>query len=141
MEEKQNQDTVTEEKKETVVPEKFSQIVGAVEKLTVVELNELVKVLEEKYGVSASALMVASSGGSEAEDDAEGGLVTVELTAAGDQKIQVIKAVKEILGLGLKEAKDLVDGAPETLKESVLKEEAETIKKQIEEAGGSVSFK
>ena len=131
-----------EEKKEVEIPEKFASIVSAIDALTVIELNELVKVFEEKYGVSASAMMAAAPAQGDGSDaSGESSTVSVELTSAGDQKIQVIKAVKDIMALGLKEAKDLVDGAPEMLKEGVKKEEAEEIKKKIEEAGGSVTFK
>jgi len=99
-----------------------------------------VKVLEKKFGVSAVAVAAAAPAGGEAVD-AGASEVNVELTAAGDQKIQVIKAVKEALGLGLKEAKDLVDGAPIILKEKMKKEEAEELKTKITDAGGSVEFK
>lgn len=129
------------EKKEVVVPQKFSKIIDAVNGLTVIELNELVKVFEEEYGVSASAMMATAPVVGGGADDLEVAVVAVELTSAGEQKIQVIKAVKEIFELGLKEAKDLVDDAPTTLKEDVAKEEAETIKKKIEEVGGTISFK
>jgi|TARA_Y100000310_G_scaffold170442_2_gene170598 large subunit ribosomal protein L7/L12 len=122
------------------VPAQFKKLVEEVEKMTVLELNELVKVLEKKFGVSAQAVAVAApgAGGGEAEEQDS---FSVELTAAGEQKIQVIKAVKEILGLGLKEAKDMVDGAPNVLKEGVKKEEAEEMKKKVEDAGGSVTLK
>ena len=108
--------------------------------MTVLELNELVKVLEKKFGVSAAAMTAAApaSGGEAAEEKST---FTVELTDGGAQKIQVIKVVKEVLGLGLKEAKDLVDGAPTALKEGMKKEEAEELKKKIEDAGGKVTLK
>ncbi|MCW9054870.1 MAG: 50S ribosomal protein L7/L12 [Candidatus Pacebacteria bacterium] len=112
-----------------------------VENMTVLELHELVKTLEKKFGVSAAAVAVAgpAAGGEGAgEEQSE---FTVELSAIGDQKIAVIKAVKEILGLGLKEAKDLVESAPAVLKEGVKKEEAEEIKTKVEEAGGKVELK
>jgi len=111
--------------------------------MSVLELHELVKVLEKKFGVSAAAVAVAAPGaaaGGAAEEEAKSAF-TVELADAGAQKIAVIKVVKEVLGLGLKEAKDLVDGAPSTLKENVAKEEAEEIKGKIEEAGGKVELK
>lgn len=125
---------------EVEVPAEFKDLVEKIEKMTVLELNELVKVLEKKFGVSAVAVAAAgpAAGG---DAGAEASEVNVELTAAGDQKIQVIKAVKEALGLGLKEAKDLVDGAPVMLKEKMAKEEAEELKTKITEAGGSVEFK
>ena len=129
---------------ETVeVPTKFKKLVEEVENMSVLELHELVKVLEKKFGVSAAAVAVAAPGaaaGGAAEEEAKSAF-TVELTDGGAQKIAVIKAVKELLGLGLKEAKDLVDGAPSVLKENVAKEEAETIKTKVEEAGGKVTLK
>jgi len=124
------------------VPSKFKKLVEEVENMSVLELHELVKVLEKKFGVSAAAVAVAAPGaaaGGAAEE--EKSAFAVELTDGGAQKIAVIKVVKEALGLGLKEAKDLVDGAPSVLKENVAKEEAEDIKKKIEEAGGKVTLK
>ena len=108
--------------------------------MTVLELNTLVKAIEEKWGVSAAAVAVAApaTGGGAAEEKTE---FTVELTSVGDQKVAVIKVVKEALALGLKEAKDLVDAAPKVLKEGVKKEDAEAWKKKIEEAGGKVTLK
>lgn len=123
------------------VPAKFKDLVEKVESMSVLDLNELVKVLEKKFGVSAQAVAVATGGAGGAEAVAEKDSFTVELTSVGEQKIQVIKAVKEALGLGLKEAKDLVDGAPSVLKEEVKKEEAEAMKKAIETAGGKVELK
>jgi len=121
------------------VPAKFKDLVHAVEKMTVLELNELVKVLEKKFGVSAQAVAVAGpAAGAAAEEKSE---FTVELTSAGEQKIAVIKVVKEALALGLKEAKDLVESAPAVLKADVKKEDAEAWKKKIEEAGGKVTLK
>lgn len=115
------------------------QIIEAVEKMTVLELNTLVKAIEEKWGVSAAAVAVAGpAAGAGAEEKSE---FTVELTSAGEQKVAVIKVVKEALGLGLKEAKDLVDAAPSVLKEGVKKEDAESWKKKVEEAGGKVTLK
>lgn len=116
------------------------QIIEAVEKMTVLELNTLVKAIEEKWGVSATAVAVAgpAAGGAGAEEKSE---FAVELTAAGDQKIAVIKVVKEALGLGLAEAKAVVEAAPKVLKEGVKKEQAEDWKKKIEEAGGKVTLK
>ena len=116
-------------------------ILNAVEQLTVMELNELVKAFEEKFGVSAAAVAVAgpaAAGGAAAEAKTE---FDVILASAGDQKVGVIKVVRSITGLGLKEAKDLVDGAPKTLKEGVSQAEADDIKKQLEEAGAKVEIK
>ncbi len=122
------------------VPEKFKKLVSDIEGMTVLDLHELVKTLEKKFGVSAAAVAVAAPGGA-AEAGEEKSLFTVELTSAGEQKIPIIKVVKEILGLGLKEAKDLVDSAPAVLKKDLKKEEAEEIKKKIETAGGKVTLK
>ncbi len=122
------------------VPAKFQKLVSEIETMSVLELHELVGTLEKKFGVSASAVAVAGpAAGGEAKEEQTN--FTLVLASGGDQKIQVIKVVKEVLGLGLKEAKDLVDGAPATLKEGLKKEEAETLKKQIEEAGGKVELK
>ena len=124
------------------VPEKFKSIVSAIEEMTVLELSELVKVFEKKFGVSAAAVAVAgpAAGGAAAADEGKS-TMTVELTDAGANKIQVIKVVKEVLGLGLKEAKDLVDGVPSVLKENLGKDDAEALKAKVEEAGGKVAFK
>ena len=128
------------------IPEKFKPIVDQIDKLSALELSELVKVLEEHYGVSAAApVAVAAVAGGGAGGGEGGGeeksAFTVELTAAGDKKINVIKIVKEITGKGLKEAKELVDSAPKPLKENVKKEEAEELKKKLEEAGATVTLK
>ena len=115
-------------------------ILEAVSNLTVMELNELVKAFEEKFGVSAAAVAVAAgpaAGGAAEEAKTE---FDVVLASAGDQKVGVIKVVRAITGLGLKEAKDLVDGAPKTLKEGVSQAEADDIKKQLEEAGAKVEI-
>lgn len=123
------------------VPAEFKDLVEKVEKMSVLELHELVKVLEKRFGVSAQAVAVAAPGaaaGGEAEEQSE---FAVELTEAGAQKIAVIKAVKEVLALGLKEAKEMVDGAPTVLKEGVKKEDAEELKAKLEEAGASVTLK
>lgn len=119
--------------------EKFQDIVSKIESLSVLELSELVKVLEEKFGVSASAMVAAggSAGAASAEEKTSWGVV---LKAAGEQKINVIKVVKEATGLGLKEAKDIVDGAPKTVKEGLKKEDAEELKKKLEEAGATVEL-
>jgi large subunit ribosomal protein L7/L12 len=122
------------------VPSKFKDFVEKIENMSVLELNELVKLLEKKFGVSAAAVAVAAPGAGNAAAE-EKDSFTVELTNAGASKINVIKAVKTALGLGLKEAKDLVEGAPAVLKESVKKDDAEAMKKAIEEAGGQVTLK
>lgn len=116
------------------------QIIEAVEKMTVLELNQLVKAIEEKWGVSAAAVAVAgpAGGAAAAEEKTE---FNVELTSFGEQKIAVIKVVKEALTLGLAEAKTLVESAPAMLKEGMKKEDAEALKKKIEEAGGKVTLK
>lgn len=132
----------TENKKtEVAVPAKFKDLVEQVEKMSVLELNELVKLLEERFGVSAQAVMVSGGAGAGAAAAEEKDSFNVHLKSGGDKKIQVIKVVKEALGLGLKEAKDLVDAAPSMLKEGMKKEDAEKIKKDIEEAGGQVELK
>lgn len=130
------------EEAEVEVPEKFKKIVASIEEMSVLELSELVKVFEKKFGVSASAVAVAgpAAGGAAGGEEAKS-TFTVELSDAGANKIQVIKAVKEILGLGLKEAKDLVDGAPSVVKENVGKDDADALKAKIEEAGGKVTLK
>lgn len=131
-----------EEAAEVEVPEKFKKIVAAIEEMTVLELSELVKVFEKKFGVSAAAVAVAGpSAGAAAGGEEAKSSFNVELTDAGGNKIGVIKAVKEALGLGLKEAKDLVDGAPSMLKEGMGKDDAEALKAKIEEAGGKVTLK
>jgi len=136
---------MTEENKveKVEVPAKFQKLVDEVEKMSVLELNELVKVLEKKFGVSASAVAVASNGGSAGagEEKEEKDSFTVELKSSGENKIAVIKIVKALFGLGLAEAKALVDGAPVTLKEGVKKAEAEDMKKQIEAVGAKVELK
>ncbi len=116
------------------------QIIEAVEKLTVLELNALVKAIEEKWGVSATAVAVAGPAAGAASAD-EKTSFDVVLSDAGANKIAVIKVVKEVLGLGLKEAKDLVDAAPAPLKAGMKKEDADALKKQVEEAGGKVELK
>lgn len=120
--------------------DKHKDIIEMIEKMSVIDLHELVKTLEEKFGVSAAAVAAAPAGGA-APAGEEKDAFTVELSASGDQKIAVMKAVKEALGLGLKEAKDLVDGAPTILKEGMKKAEAEELKKKIETAGGKVTLK
>ncbi|MEK7183754.1 MAG: 50S ribosomal protein L7/L12 [Patescibacteria group bacterium] len=124
------------------VPEKFKSLVETVEKMSVLDLAELVKVLEDKFGVSAAApaMMMAPTAtvGAAAEEKTS---FTVELTAAGDSKINVIKAVRELTGLGLKEAKDIVDAAPKAVKENAPKAEAEDMKAKLEAAGAKVTLK
>ncbi len=121
---------------------KFDAFLKDLESASVLELNELVKAIEEKFGVSAAAVAVAGPASSvPAEAVEEKDSFTVVLVSAGEQKIAVMKVVKEALGLGLKEAKDLVDAAPSTLKEGMKKAEAEDIKKKIEIAGGKVELK
>jgi len=122
------------------VPAKFQDLVASVEKMSVLELHELVKALEAHWGVSAAAVAVAGPAGGAAAGE-EKTSFNVQLTDAGAQKVAVIKAVKDALGLGLKEAKDIVDAAPAMLKEGMKKEEADTLKKAIEAAGGKVELK
>lgn len=135
---------MSEEMKEVVVPAKFEKLVAEIEKMSVLDLSELVKVLEEKFGVSAAAPMMmgampaASGAAEEVEEKTE---FDVEITAAGAQKIAVIKVVREVTALGLKEAKDLVDAAPKVVKEKISKTDAEAIKKKLEEAGATVVIK
>ncbi len=123
------------------IPAKFKDLVEKIDTMSVLDLHELVKLLEKKFGVSAAAVAVAGPavGGADAAEEKDS--FTVVLASAGESKIGVMKIVKEVLGLGLKEAKDLVDGAPATLKEGVKKAEAEEMKKKIEEAGGKVELK
>ncbi len=130
-----------EEVKETVeIPKEFKALVDQVEKMTVLELHALVKVLEKHFGVSAQAVAVAgpaaAAGGAEEQSE-----FTVELTESGAQKIAVIKVIKEVLGLGLKEAKDLVDAAPSVVKENMKKEDADALKAKLEEAGAKITLK
>ncbi len=117
-----------------------AEIIEAIKGLTVLELNDLVKACEEEFGVSAAAGVVVAAGAGEAaaEEKTE---FDVELTEIGDQKVKVIKAVKDATGLGLKEAKEVVDGAPKVVKEGLSKEEAEALKKQLEEVGAVVTLK
>ncbi len=131
-------ETTTAEVVET--PAQFKTVVEAIEKMSVIELHELVKFLEKKFGVSAAAVAVAgpAAAGAAAEEKSS---FNVHLTDAGANKIAIIKVVKEALALGLKEAKDLVDAAPTVLKEGLKKEEADALKKQIEDAGGKVELK
>lgn len=117
----------------------IEQIIADIKEATILELNDLVKAIEEEFGVTAAApVAVAAAAGPAAEEKTE---FNVELTSAGDKKIGVIKVVREATGLGLKEAKELVDGAPSIIKEGVSKEDAEALKAQLEEAGASVTLK
>lgn len=123
------------------VPAKFKDIVSSVEKMSVLELHELVKALEGHWGVSAAAVAVAAPGAGAAAAAEEKSSYNAHLTDAGAAKVQVIKAVKDALGLGLKEAKDLVDAAPTLLKEGMKKEDADKLKAAVEAAGGKVELK
>lgn len=130
----------------TKIPAKFENLVKQIEELSVLDLAELVKVLEEKFGVSSMPVAAASAVGP-AAPDGEGQATEektsfdLELKDAGEQKISVIKVVKEITGQGLKDAKDLVDGAPKVIKQGLKKEEAEELKKKLEEAGATIGLK
>lgn len=132
------------EMKDVVVPEKFKALVETIEKMTVLDLAELVKLLEDKFGVSAAApmmmggMMPAAGGAGAVSEKTE---FSVELTEAGANKIAVIKAIRAATSLGLKEAKDMADGAPKMVKENLKKEEAEAMKKALEEAGAKVTLK
>jgi len=133
---------------EIKIPAKFKDIVEKIESMSVLDLSELVKVFEEKFGVSGSLMMaqpLAAGGVAPAGEESAGGeekdSFNVILKAPGDQKIQVIKIIREISGLGLKEAKDLVDSAPKPVKEGAKKAEAEDLKKKLEEAGATVEIK
>lgn len=124
------------------VPEKFQSLVSEIEKLSVVDLAELVHVLEDQFGVSAAAPMaVAAAPAAAGAEVEEKSAFNVELTGAGANKIAVIKVVREATGKGLKEAKDMVDAAPKVIKEGATKAEADELKKKIEEAGGTVVLK
>lgn len=135
---------MSEETKKVEVPAKFKDIVEKIETMSVLDLSELVKLLEEKFGVSAQAMVAAApvaggaSAGGEVEEKTS---FNVELKSAGAQKIQVIKVIKDVLGLGLKEAKDLTDKAPAIVKEGMDKKSAEELKAKLEEAGAVVELK
>lgn len=129
------------EENKVEIPAKFKDLVDTIEKMSVLDLNELVKLLEKKFGVSAAAVAVAGPATGAAPAAEEKSTFKVELSDAGASKINVIKVIKEALGLGLKEAKDIVDGAPSVIKEEMKKEEAEALKKKVEEAGGKVTLK
>lgn len=134
-----------QQKEELKIPEKFKDLIEKIEKLSVLELAELVKILEEKFGVSAQPMMTApivtTTPSQETKKEEEKTSFDVELTEVGANKIGVIKIVRDITGKGLKEAKDLVDAAPKIIKEKATKEEAEEIKKKLEEIGAKVSLK
>lgn len=135
---------MSEDTKTIEVPAKFQSLVSEIEKMSVLDLSELVHVLEEKFGVSAAApamMMAAPAGGAGAPAAEEKTAFTVELTAAGDSKINVIKVVREVTGLGLKEAKDIVDAAPKAVKENIAKAEADDMKAKLEAAGATVVLK
>ena len=135
-----SEEVKTEEKKDVEIPAKFKDLVASIEKLSVIELSELVKLLEDKFGVSAAApVMMAGGAGAAAAE--EKNTFDVELAETGGNKIAVIKVVREITGLGLKEAKDMVDAAPKVVKEGAAKAEAEEVKAKLEEAGAKVNFK
>lgn len=120
----------------------IDEIINAIKELSVLELNDLVKKAEEEFGVSAaSGMMVAATGTGAAEAAEEKTEFNIELTEVGSEKIKVIKVVREITGLGLKEAKDIVDGAPKVLKEGATKEEADVAKTKLEEVGAKVTLK
>lgn len=121
--------------------EKFKDIIDKIESMNAIELSELVKTIEEKFGVSAMAMMSSSNGDSKGDEKDSNAPVDVILKEIGDQKINVIKTVKEITGLGLKDAKDIVDSAPKAIKEGVKKEEAEEIKKKFESVGAVIELK
>ena len=143
-EEQSSSAKATEDKQEAVVPEKFKAIVSEIEKMSVLDLSELVHILEDKFGVSAAAPMMAvgSSGPADvAEAVEEKTSFNVELTVAGDNKIGIIKAIREVTQLGLKEAKDMSEGAPVIVKEGLKKAEAEEMKKKLEAAGAKVTLK
>lgn len=144
MAEEKNKDEKKEKKdKKIEVPAKFKDLVKQIEEMSIMDLAELVKILEEKFGVSPMAAMTAAptAVGVPTEVGEEKTVFNIELKDAGSQKIQVIKAVREITGKGLKEAKDLTDRVPQVIRENVKKEEAEEIKKKLEEAGATVELK
>jgi large subunit ribosomal protein L7/L12 len=117
------------------------ELIDAIKELTVLELNDLVKACEEEFGVSAAAGVVVAAAGAGAAAEEEKTEFDVELTEVGAEKVKVIKVVREVTGLGLKEAKDVVDGAPKVVKEGASKEEAEELKKKLEEVGAKVTLK
>mgnify|MGYP001580503600 FL=1 len=134
---------MSDEMKNVEVPAKFQSLVSEIEKMSVLDLAELVKILEDKFGVSAAApaMMMAAPAAGAGEAAEVKDTFDVELTAAGEQKINVIKVVREITGLGLKEAKDMVDGAPKVVKPGAKKAEADEMKAKLEAAGATVTLK
>ncbi|OJI06193.1 50S ribosomal protein L7/L12 [bacterium CG10_46_32] len=139
-----SEEAIKEEVKTIEVPAKFKDLVEKIEQMSVLDLSELVKILEEKFGVSAAAPMMMSgvaAAGAGAEAEEEKSAFDVELTSSGATKIAVIKVVREVTELGLKEAKDLVDAAPKVVKEGLKKEDAEAMKKKLEDAGATVTLK
>ena len=143
------EETKEETKEEVEVPKKFKSLVGEIEKMSVLDLAELVKILEKKFGVSAAAPVAVSVGGSVASDATsadkeEKSIFNIELSGVGEKKIEVIKVVRDVMEKGLKEAKDLVDAAasaPQMIRENVKKEQAEEIKKKFEAAGAKIELK
>jgi large subunit ribosomal protein L7/L12 len=141
---KEETQEATDKKKDVVVPEKFKKLVEEIEKMSVLDLSELVSILEDKFGVSAAApamAMAAAPGAGDAGAEEEKSEFDVMLTEAGANKIAVIKVVREITGLGLADAKGIVDSAPKAVKEGISKADAEAAKKKIEEAGGKAELK
>jgi len=139
-----SEEVKVEEAKETIsLSDTAQKVVDSVEKMTVLELSQLVKALEDKFGVVAAApVAVAGIPAASGDDDSEGdSTVSVVLASSGDKKIQVLKVVREITGLGLKEAKELVDSAPKAIKEGVTSEEAKELKEKLEEQGATVEVK
>ena len=135
-------ETTAGQEEQIIVPEKFKSVVDIIEKMSVLDLAELVKILEKKFGVSAAApAMTMAPAAAAAAPAEEKTSFNVEITEAGANKIAVIKAVRALTEMGLKDAKDLVEGAPKMLKESVKKADAEAMKKALEEAGAKVTLK
>lgn len=135
---------MSDETKNIEVPAKFQALVSEIEKMSVIDLAELVKVLEAKFGVSAAApamMVAAGASGAAAAPEEEKTSFGIELTSTGGNKIAVIKMIREVTGLGLKEAKDIADGAPKMVKEGVAKAEAEELKKKLTEVGATVTLK
>lgn len=145
MSEEKKDEAVASEDKKIEVPEKFKKLVEQIEQMSVLDLSELVKILEEKFGVSSAAPVMAIAAGAAGDAGAgaaeEKSTFDIELVSAGGTKVAVIKVVREVTELGLKEAKDLVDGAPKVVKQGVKKEEAEEIKKKLEAAGAQAVLK
>lgn len=129
------------DKEHKEIPEKFQDIVKKIDALTVVELSELIKVLEDKFGVSATMMAGVPASAEASAGKEEKTAFDVILSSAGDQKIQVIKVIREVTGLGLKESKDLADSAPKPVKQGIKKEEADDLKKKLEAAGATAEIK